>query len=92
MNLLFWGLTVGVIGKVVLGIAVLRVHSGIMHEHKIDGVVIKAIKKEKWVTILGLALIVFGYGMELIFYGFTTPLLTCDGAECAALLNAALSN
>lgn len=92
MTLLFWGLTIGTIGKVVLGIAVLRVHSGIMHEHKIDGVVIQAIKKEKWLTIMGLTLIVLGYLMEIAFYGFATPLLTCEAGECAAMLNAAISN
>lgn len=88
MNLLFWGLTVGTIGKVVLGIAVLRVHAGILHEHRIDGVVLQAIKKEKWVTIVGVALIVTGYFLEVAFYGYT-PFLSCTGTECTALIEAA---
>ena len=88
MNLLMLGLTLGVIGKVVLVIAVLRVHSGIAHEHKIDGVVIRAMKKEKWITIIGLALIILGYVLEMVFYS-GTPLLNCIGPECAALLEAA---
>ncbi len=83
MNLLFWGLTVGVVGKVLLGAAVLRAHAGILHEHKIDGVVLKAMRKERWITIVGLLLIVFGYLCEIIFYGYT-PLLTCEFGDCAA--------
>lgn len=88
MNLLFWGLTIGVIGKIVLGIAVLRVHSGIVKEHRIDGVVLKAMKKEKWVTVVGVLLIVLGYILELTFYG-ATPFLECSGTDCTALINAA---
>lgn len=83
MNLLFFGLTISMIGKIVLGIAVLRVHSGILHEHKITNSVLISIKREKWITILGLTLIIIGYILEIIFYGFT-PLLTCNLAECGA--------
>ena len=83
MNLLFLGLTIGVIGKIVLGVAVLRVHNGILHEHKIDNVVLQSIRNEKWVTIAGLSLIVIGYILEVVFYGYT-PLLTCDLSECGA--------
>lgn len=87
LNLLFWGLSIGVVGKVLLGVAVLRVHGGIMKEHRIDGVVLRAIKKERWVTLVGIGLILLGYVLELIFFGYT-PLLVCSGAECAALMNA----
>ncbi len=34
MNLLFWGLTFGMLGKVLLAVAVLKAHSQIAHEHK----------------------------------------------------------
>ena len=85
MNLLLWGLTVGVVGKLVLGIAVLRVHAGIVHEHKIDNAVIKSMKRERWVTILGVVLIVAGYFMEITFYG-GTGFTDCIGTECAALV------
>lgn len=81
MNLLFWGLTIGMVGKVILGIAVLRVHMGIMHEHKIDGVVIKSIQRERWVTFFALFLILLGYTMEIVFYEFT-PLFHCPLGDC----------
>lgn len=84
MNLLLWGLTIGTVGKLVLGFAVLRVHLGILHEHKIDGVVLRSIKREQVITMLGLALILAGYIMEVIFYASFTDLLNCSGFDCTA--------
>lgn len=78
MIMLFWGITIGTIGKVVLGIAVLRVHMGILREHKIDGAVLSSIKRERWVTVLGIVLIITGYLIEVLFYG-TTPFI--DGVQ-----------
>lgn len=88
MNILFWGLTIGVIGKVLVVVGVLVAHSGILHEHRIDGLVLKRFRLEHTITVLGLALIVIGYLMEIYFYGFT-PFLTCSGSECSAALMSA---
>lgn len=85
INLLLWGLTLGTIGKLILGIAVLRVHINIIKEHRIDNLVLTAMKKEQWVTLTGLALIVIGYICEVIFYG-GTPFFSCGGADCAATI------
>lgn len=85
MNLLFWGLTTGIIGKVLLVVGVLKAHGEIAHEHRIDAKVLKTFKTERWLTILGLFLMVIGYGMEIYFYGFT-PLLTCEGTQCGAAI------
>jgi len=82
MNLLFWGLTIGVGGKVLLVVGILKAHGQIAHEHRIDAKVLRTFHTEKILTILGLFLIVLGYALEIYFYGFT-PLLTCTGAECA---------
>ena len=89
MNLLFWGLTISVVGKVMLAVGILKAHGEIAHEHRIDAKVLQTFKIERWLTILGIALIVFGYGMEIYFYGFT-PLLTCTGTECAGTVGALL--
>lgn len=89
MNLLLWGITLGTIGKLVLGIAVLRVHIRIFQEHSIDGVVLKAIKREHYVTVVGLLLIVVGYLLEVYFYSGSTRFFSCLGAECASAINAA---
>lgn len=83
MNLLFWGLTVSVAGKVMLAWGVLAAHSELAHEKRIDKEVLKTFRFERILTIIGLILIVGGYAMEIYFYGFTTDLLTCSGEQCA---------
>jgi len=81
MNLLLIGLTVGTFGKILLGVAVLRVHLGILHEHHIDNVVLRSIKREQVLTLVGLLLIVMGYLFEMFFYTGTLSFL-CAGPEC----------
>lgn len=88
MNLLLWGITLGTIGKLVLGIAVLRVHVYILREHKIDNVVLNALRREQYVTFFGLMLIVIGFLLEILFYNDATSLLDCVGKECSSALNA----
>lgn len=87
MNLLLWGITFGTVGKLVLGYAVLRVHIYILREHRIDNVVLNAIKREQIVTIIGLLLIVFGFLFEVVFYNSATELLSCTGENCAAAVS-----
>lgn len=81
MNLLFWGLTVGVVGKVMVAVAILKVHHIMAMERRIDAKVIRSFDFEKSLTYLGILFIVTGYLMELYFYGLT-PMLTCHGADC----------
>lgn len=88
MNILFWGLTIGVVGKVLLAVGILIAHSGIVKEQKIDLVVLRGFKLEHTLTIIGIVFIILGYFMEVYFYGYT-PFLTCVGEECsAAIINA----
>lgn len=91
MNLLFWALTIGVIGKVMLAAGVLIAHSSLAHEHRIDAAVLKSFRKEHVITLIGISLILLGYVLEVYFYGFT-PLLTCSLEGCGAALNAAITN
>ncbi len=91
MNMLFWGLTIGTIGKVLLGIGVVIAHSGIVREQRIDPNVLRGFRMEHSLTILGLILIVVGYFMEVYFYGFATNLLTCFDTECENAAAAILS-
>lgn len=86
MNLLLLGLTLGTMGKLVIGIAVLRVHVYILREHKIDTVVLKALKREQYITVFGLFLIVLGFLCEIYFYGSGTDFLSCIGNDCAGLI------
>jgi hypothetical protein len=90
MNLLFWGLTVSVIGKILLASGVLIAHSELAHEKRVDSLVIKSFKLERVLTITGILLIVGGYAMEIYFYGFDTNLLMCHGDQCETAAAAAI--
>lgn len=92
MNFLLVGITLGTIGKLVIGIAVLRVHIYILREHKIDDVVLKALKREQYITVFGLFLIVLGYLCEVYFYGSGTDFISCIGNECTSLIQNAFTN
>lgn len=70
MDLLFLGITFGVLGKVILGITVIKVHHKIVKEHRIDGAVLREIKKERNLAILGIIFMVIGYILEVMFYGY----------------------
>lgn len=82
MNFLFWGLTISVIGKLLLAAGVLIAHTELAHEKQVDSLVLKGFKIERVLTIIGIILILAGYLMELYFYGFDLSLLTCFGDEC----------
>lgn len=68
--MLFWGLTLGMIGKVLLGVTVIMVHSKITHEKRIDGLVLMEMKRERTVALFALLLIITGYFLELSHFGF----------------------
>lgn len=89
MNILFWGLTLGVAGKILVVLAVLHMHHSIVREHRIDRNVILSYKQERVLTFIGLILIAVGYAMEIYFYS-PTPLFTCYGEQCAASLGSLL--
>ena len=91
MNLLFWALTIGVIGKVLLAAGVLMAHSSLAQEHKIDEMVLRTFRKEQIITLVGITLIIIGYFMEIFFYGYT-PLLSCGLENCGAAIGASAAN
>jgi len=84
MSLLFWGLTIGTIGKVLVAGAVLRVHHVMSKEHRIDNRVIRSFMTEMIVTTIGIILIISGYVLELAFY-HPLDLLTCEAPACNRL-------
>lgn len=88
MNLLFWGMTISVIGKILLAVGVIMAHNQIAHEHRIDEKVIKSFKKEQTLTAIGVLLIVIGYILEISFFGGFLNFITCEGAECSAQIGA----
>ena len=62
------GATFDVIGKVLIGIAVLFVHKHILEEHKIDKDVLKQMKKEQLIGGLGILFVLIGYVIHVFVY------------------------
>jgi len=62
----FIPLTLEFLGTLLIGVAVLRVHMKMRKEHKIDDKVMRAIRREKYITIIGLILITLGYILNFI--------------------------
>jgi hypothetical protein len=92
MNLLFWGLTISMLGKVLIAAGVLIAHSEIAHEKRIDSLVLRSFRIELILTLFGLLMVISGYFMEISFYGIDTSLLTCTGSDCAASIPAAVNS
>jgi len=55
------GHTLEVVGELLIGLTVLRVHHRVLHEHKIDQYVFKSMKREQFFGVIGLMLIIVGY-------------------------------
>ncbi len=65
MDILFLAKTLDIVGKVLLGIMVLRVHWRVIQEHNIDKRVIKSMKREMVLGILGIVFMIAGYIIEI---------------------------
>ena len=90
MNILFLGMTAGVIGKAMLAYGVIIVHIKMAKERRIDEEVIESFRVELIVTLAGVALIVTGYLLELIALG-GVEFVNCSGLACGAALNGYLN-
>jgi len=62
------GLSIGTFGKVLLGVTVIRVHSKIVKEHKLDGKVFTEMKEERLIGIWSIVLMIIGFLFEILFY------------------------
>jgi len=68
MNLFIAGLILDTTGKIFIGLAVLMVHHNIFKEHRIERHVLRALRKEWTLSILGISLIIIGAVMQLVFH------------------------
>ena len=59
------GLTLEVLGTVMIAYTVLSVHYRVRKEHKIDEVVFKHMRREQAVGIIGIILIILGYILQI---------------------------
>jgi hypothetical protein len=66
--LIISGLAFSTAGKVLLGIVVIRVHSHLAKEKRIDYDVVQAVRYEKKVGYVGIGLILLGFALEAAFY------------------------
>jgi hypothetical protein len=90
MSLLFLGMTMSVIGKGMLGLAIIWVHITMATERTIDELVVKAFRRETIITVIALFLIGIGYFLEVYALGGFNALIACEGMECAAMLGGAI--
>jgi hypothetical protein len=91
MDLLFIGMTLSLIGKGLLALGVVWVHVTMANERRIDDLVVRSFRTELYVTLLGFALILAGYILEVTALGGFTTMTTCVGANCAATVIQALT-
>ncbi|PIP61032.1 hypothetical protein COW99_06270 [Candidatus Roizmanbacteria bacterium CG22_combo_CG10-13_8_21_14_all_38_20] len=63
--LLIIGITLDVIGTIMIAYTVLRVHNRAREERTIDSQVINEMKKERAASILGITLIIIGYIFQM---------------------------
>ncbi len=61
------GHTLDVVGKIMIAYTAIRVHLRVWKEHKIDEAVFLEMKREKTIGVVGIALIILGYFLELPF-------------------------
>lgn len=66
MSLFALGLTLDTLGKVLLGITVLMAHWHVSKEHAIDADVLRVMRREKILGVLGIILIIIGYILMLM--------------------------
>lgn len=61
----FLGFTLDVIGKIMVAYTAIMVHYRFWKEHKIDERVFVVMKRERIIGVLGIALIVVGYLLQV---------------------------
>lgn len=86
MNLLFIGMTMGVVGKIMLAYGVVLVHIKMAKERRIDEIVVSSFRTEMFITLAGVLFIVVGYFLEVSFLGGFNYLVHCTGEACGAAL------
>jgi hypothetical protein len=61
------GLTLRVTGEVMIGLTAIMVHRRVWKEHKIDPVVYREMQREQIIGFLGIALLIVGFLMQVLF-------------------------
>ena len=59
------GFTIHTMGEMLVGFTAIMVHHRVWKEHKIDEVVFEEMRRERFMGIVGLVLILIGYIMQV---------------------------
>ena len=59
------GFTLDIIGKIMIAFTAIMVHHRFWKEHKVDERVFRAMRRERWIGILGITFILAGYFLQL---------------------------
>jgi len=65
MSIEFLGFTIDLIGKVMVGFTAIMVHHRVWKEHRIDEAVFKEMRREQFIGLIGVALIIAGYVLQI---------------------------
>ena len=65
MSVEFIGFTLDVVGKILVAYTAISVHYRFWKKHKIDEVVFATMERERVIAIIGVALIVIGYFLQV---------------------------
>ncbi|MCR4283703.1 MAG: hypothetical protein NUV64_00080 [Parcubacteria group bacterium] len=65
MDITFLAHTLDVLGKLMVGFTAIAVHHRFLKEHKVDGRVLRTMKKEQLVGVLGMIFMIIGYLIRL---------------------------
>ena len=79
-------MTLSVLGKGLLALGVVWVHVVMANERRFDDLVIRSFRTELVVTVVGFALIVAGYIIEVSALGLFAEAVECVGDNCAAAI------
>jgi hypothetical protein len=65
LTLELFGATVQMIGEVMVALTVITVHRRVMHDKKLDKAVIKEMRQEQWLGVIGVLCIILGFVLQL---------------------------
>ncbi len=60
-----FGFTLHTMGEILVGFTAIMVHHRVWKEHKIDEVVFEEMRRERFMGIIGLLLIVIGFSLQI---------------------------
>ncbi len=65
-SLLILGIIIEFIGSACLAVSIMLVHQKIEEEHGIDRAVLRTLRKDQWLAMLGLIFMTLGFGVEIV--------------------------